>query len=326
MTKVLPVNKTSLLQAAKLLKADELVAFPTETVYGLGANALSDRAVEKIFAAKGRPQDNPLIVHVCSLEMFESVAHINKPAYALISTLMPSSLTLVLKKKPCISNIITAGLDTVAVRMPNNLAALDLIRCANVPLAAPSANTSTRPSPTTAQAVLADMDGKIQLILDGGKCEVGIESTVLDLTADCPTILRQGIVIQSTLENILQTKVLIAGNADSAVKSPGVKYKHYAPNCKVVLNVSGNTKEIKLQYMQIKDEFARVCIMCADEYINDCAFAHILPLGKDARQAAERLYENLLEAEKSFDCVLIVWTDKTEVGMSVLSRLLKASC
>lgn len=323
-TKLLSADAESLKIAAEILKKGGLVAFPTETVYGLGANALNGSAVEKIFQAKGRPQDNPLIVHVCNREMFETVAHINNFAHVLISRLMPSSLTLVLKKKQIVPDVVTAKLDTVAVRMPNNTHAIELIKCAGLPIAAPSANSSTRPSPTTAAAVLADMEGKIPLILDGGKCEVGIESTVLDLTTDTPTILRQGIVTKSELESVLGVKVLTAGETAGTVKSPGMKYRHYAPNCAVLLNTDGCVETVNGEFLRQKEAGKRVCIMCCDEQMRNHSNKETLSLGVNATQAAERLYGNLLLAERNYDCLIVVWTDKTEIGMSVLNRLSKA--
>ena len=204
-TKLLAANEESLAWGAELLRRGELVAFPTETVYGLGANALDSAAVREIFAAKGRPADNPLIVHIWDREQLAQVCHVPPLAEKLMDAFWPGPLTLLMPRRESIPLVVTASLPTVAVRMPSHPVAAALLKACNVPVAAPSANRSGKPSPTTAHHVLEDMDGRIPLILDGGDCEVGVESTVLDISGETPCILRPGGITKAMLETVLPT-------------------------------------------------------------------------------------------------------------------------
>lgn len=225
-------------KAVKLLLAGEIVAFPTETVYGLGANALDVNAINKIFAVKNRPNDNPLIVHVSSINQASLlVKEISPSAKILMDNFWPGPLTLVIKKSSIVSNSVTAGLDSVAIRMPSNKIALELIKKAKVPLAAPSANSSTKPSPTRAEHVFEDLNKKIPLIIDGGICDIGIESTVIDMTKKPFTILRPGNITKEQIEEVLCGKVIVHSINKNQVKAkaPGMKYKHYSPKAKVIL-------------------------------------------------------------------------------------------
>ena len=225
--------KTAIEQAGKILREGGVVAFPTETVYGLGANGLDAAAVSKIFQAKGRPSDNPLILHIADRDDLSTlVREIPDWLEPLLDRFWPGPLTVVLPRAVCVPDIVTAGLDSVAVRLPSSPVARALIRTAGVPVAAPSANLSGRPSPTTATAVMADMAGRIEMVLDGGACEVGLESTVLDCTAEVPTILRPGGVTQEMLQFFLG-QVQASGEERmeraEVPKAPGMKYRHYAP-------------------------------------------------------------------------------------------------
>lgn len=224
--------------AAELIKNGELVAFPTETVYGLGANALDSKAVRKIFYAKGRPKDNPLIIHIGKKEQLYEIAEIKdsqkKIVNRLISKFWPGPLTIILKKKKIIPNEVTAGLNTVAVRMPNNKIALNLIKYSGLPIAAPSANISGKPSATCFIHVLDDFNGKIAGIIKSKDCKIGLESTVIDLTTKKPILLRPGGITYESLKKIIPN-IQIAKNKAKKVKSPGMKYKHYAPDAKVIL-------------------------------------------------------------------------------------------
>lgn len=227
-------------RAGKILHDGGLVAFPTETVYGLGANALDPAAAKKIYEAKGRPADNPLIVHVADPQDAEAFAVTTPAYYALAQRFMPGPLTVILDKKPIIPDSVTGGLNTVAVRCPNHMAARRLIRAAGVPVAAPSANLSGSPSPTTAEHVLADLSGRIDMILDGGACAIGVESTVVRLTETGCTLLRPGEVLPrelaSVVENVLVAPAVLDPNAaGDHPQSPGMKYRHYAPNTKLIL-------------------------------------------------------------------------------------------
>jgi L-threonylcarbamoyladenylate synthase len=235
MVKILPISAASIEAAATALRQGELVAFPTETVYGLGADAIDDRAVARIFEAKGRPRFNPLIVHFPDRAAIDPFAVFGKTAEKLASRFWPGALTLVLPRRPgCrLSLLVSAGLDTVAVRVPAHGGAHRLLRAAGVPVAAPSANRSGRLSPTTAQHVAEDLGDRVALILDGGSCEIGLESTVLDVTGGTPAILRQGGGTQEEIETALGSAVSVAGTEDEAPRSPGMLASHYAPSLPV---------------------------------------------------------------------------------------------
>lgn len=228
-------NKRIYEQAGHILSQGGLVAFPTETVYGLGANALVPEASARIYAAKGRPSDNPLIVHIASMEALDDLCReIPKKAKILAEAFWPGPLTLIMKKQPKVPDTITGGLDTVAVRMPGHKTALEIIRASGIYVAAPSANISGRPSPTTAAHVAQDMLGRIDMIIDGGSVDIGIESTILDVTAEVPVILRPGFITRQMIEAVAGTVEIdgaIMDNAPAAAvpKAPGMKYKHYAP-------------------------------------------------------------------------------------------------
>ena len=234
--------------AAEIIKNGGLVAIPTETVYGLGANGLDEQAVAKIFEAKGRPQDNPLILHISGPEQIELFCHhIPQKAYDLAEAFWPGPLTIVLPAKECVPKRTTGGLSTVAVRCPDHAAAREIIRLAGVPIAAPSANISGKPSTTTAQHVLHDHDGKIDMIVDGGPCRVGVESTIVDLTEERPRLLRPGGIGPEELIAVLGDLVIDKAvtdevSKDEIVKAPGMKYRHYAPQEPVVI-VSGSREK-----------------------------------------------------------------------------------
>ncbi|MCI7808820.1 threonylcarbamoyl-AMP synthase [bacterium] len=234
--------------AAELIKRGELVAIPTETVYGLGANGLDEAAVAKIFEAKGRPQDNPLILHICGPEQIELFCHhIPQKAYDLARTYWPGPLTMVLPARDSVPRRTTAGLDTVAVRCPDNAVTREIIRLSGVPIAAPSANLSGKPSTTTAEHVLHDHDGRIAAVVDGGPCRVGVESTIVDLTEDRPRLLRPGGItpeqLVAVLGDLVVDKAVTAQiDKDAVVKAPGMKYRHYAPAEPVVI-VSGSREK-----------------------------------------------------------------------------------
>jgi L-threonylcarbamoyladenylate synthase len=245
-TEILPVDKWNpdegvLEYAAGILNDGGLVAFPTETVYGLGANALDGQAVSKIFSAKGRPADNPLIVHVFSKSQVLEVAEIDPKAEAFMDGFWPGPLTLVLPAKAAVPKAVTAGLDTVAVRMPNHPVALGLIERAGLPVAAPSANKSGRPSPTSAQAVYDDLSGKVPLILDAGGTELGMESTVVALEDDDLRVLRPGGCAPEALK-ALAAKIIFETETPSLKSSPGTRHRHYAPQVPLVLLDSGTSK------------------------------------------------------------------------------------
>lgn len=264
--------------AAQFIRRGEVVAFPTETVYGLGANVFDEAAIRKIFQAKGRPTDNPLIAHVASLAQIQTLTtHLPKNAAQLIAAFFPGPLTLVLPKHPDVPLLATAGLPTVGVRMPRHALALEFISACGVPLVAPSANLSGRPSPTTWPAVQADLAGRIACILQGGQTEVGLESTVADCTGEAPVILRAGAVTLEEMQAVVPSTRLAYRQDTAAPKSPGLKYRHYSPQGRVVLvtdvlaiDANSTTAFIGLHTPSQPDEFGRVKL-CADvtEYAHE---------------------------------------------------------
>ncbi|MBI1764609.1 MAG: threonylcarbamoyl-AMP synthase [Acidobacteria bacterium] len=263
--------------AAQFIRRGEVVAFPTETVYGLGANVFDEAAIRKIFQAKGRPTDNPLIAHVANLAQLQTLTtHLPANAAQLIAAFFPGPLTLVLPKHPDVSLLATAGLPTIGVRMPRHALALEFITACGVPLVAPSANLSGRPSPTTWQAVQADLDGRIACILQGEQAEVGLESTVVDCTGNAPVVLRAGALTLEQLQTVLPASRLASQHDVAVPKSPGLKYRHYSPQARVVLidNVAGLSASLAAAFIGLnapprRDEF-RCLKLCA----NVAEYAH----------------------------------------------------
>jgi L-threonylcarbamoyladenylate synthase len=313
------------------------VAFPTETVYGLGANALDPRAVEKIFRAKGRPGDNPLIVHVSKTQDVDKlVKELPPKARALMETFWPGPLTIVFKKSSVIPSEVTAGLNTVAIRMPNHPVALRLIDYSGLPIAAPSANRSGHISPTTARHVLEDMDGIIPLILDGGKCRVGLESTVLDMTSDIPVILRPGGVTLEMLEGILgevrvDLSVLKPVANGQKARSPGMKYVHYAPRAQVLI-VRGRLDSIVKKINELVKEYSasgmKVGVLATQETRESYHKGEVLVLGERTRPAvmASNLFSVLREFDaKGVDIVLAEWVDTSNEGLAIMNRMIRAA-
>lgn len=329
------VDKTSsypqILQAAALLRANEVVAFPTETVYGLGANAASTAAVKKIFQAKGRPSDNPLIVHIADHNQLEEIAaDIPRVAYTLIEQFWPGPLTLILKKK---GNVIcdeaTAGLSTIAVRMPAHPVALALIQESSLPIAAPSANLSGRPSPTSAMHVLADLNGKIAGVVDGGETGIGVESTVLDCTTEIPTILRPGGVTKEQLEQVIGRVNVDAALLDEkqVPKSPGMKYAHYAPKSPLII-VDGGPFFLQQLVDKQRALGKQVGILTTEERRHVYKADVVLACGERANLStvANRLYDTL----RAFDDtdVEIIYSESFPadgIGAAIMNRLKKAA-
>lgn len=318
-------------QAANKLKENEVVAFPTETVYGLGANAFSDEAVHKIFEAKGRPSDNPLIVHIASKEqLYDFVDEIPEYALLLIKEFWPGPLTLVLRKKgEELSDLVTAGLDTVGVRMPDHPIALALLKEANVPVAAPSANRSGKPSPTQASHVYDDLQGRISGIIDGGSTGVGVESTVIDCTTTIPTILRPGGVTKEQMEAVVgEVRVDQALVEEGhAPKSPGMKYTHYAPNAPVIV-VDGSHGFLQQLIDQYEKEGKKVGVLTTTEAKNDFRASKVLACGSRAnlQTVAAQLYDVLRQFDQEdVDLILSESFPQVDVGVAVMNRLLKAA-
>jgi L-threonylcarbamoyladenylate synthase len=318
-------QKERIEQAAKILRDGGLVAFPTETVYGLGADAMNEFAVRRIFEAKGRPLDNPCIVHIESRNMLDRVSvSIGDKAEQLIERFWPGPLTLVLKRKPEVAPAVSAGLPTVAVRMPKNEIALVLIRAAGTPIAAPSANSSGRPSPTTASHVLEDLGGRIELILDGGPTNIGIESTVLDLTVDPPTILRPGWITREMLSEVIGS-VQLSSSAEELRRSPGTRHRHYSPQARVILIEDESPEALEQICRQHLQEGKTGFIGHTAIRIDDPNFRAVI-LNPTAEMYAHSIYAALREMDQPDTGAIIVEgiSDEGE-GAAVMDRLRRAA-
>ncbi len=340
MTKILRISrrnqeKSEIEAAAEILRNGGLVAFPTETVYGLGADALNPRAVKKIFEAKGRPSDNPLIVHIGNKkEIYKLAREIPEETERLMEKFWPGPLTLVLKKSKAVPKVTTGGLDTVAIRMPKHRIALSLIKKSKVPIAAPSANLFSRPSPTLAEHVIEDLHGKIEAIIDGGKTKIGVESTVLDLTTDPPTLLRPGGITLEELEEFLgEVKVhpALKGKKIKKMdfKSPGMKYKHYAPNANVIV-VEGDCRNVKKKVQQLADKYRKeakkVAVMTTDK--NHSYKADLIKfVGREFNAIAKNLFKTYREFdEEKANIIIVEGVENKGLGFAIMNRLKKASC
>ena len=312
-------------QAAAIIRNGGLVAFPTETVYGLGADALNEQAVRRIFEAKGRPADNPLIAHVSDREMLDRIAaHINDRAEALIERYWPGPLTLVLKRRPEVAPLVSAGLPTVAVRMPDHAIALALIRAARTPIAAPSANRSGRPSPTEAAHVAADLEGRVEMILDGGATSIGIESTVLDMTGDVPMILRPGWVTEAQVAAATGA-VTRAAPPEALQRSPGTRYRHYSPRARVVLVEHGARASLEVVCKEHLKTAAVGFIGHTPLAIDDARF-YAMSLRAEPADYAGRIYSAFREMDERGATVVVVEgiLDVGE-GAAVMDRLRRAA-
>jgi L-threonylcarbamoyladenylate synthase len=312
-------------RAAAIIRSGGLVAFPTETVYGLGADATNDTAVRAIFIAKSRPPDNPLIVHVADRQMLSGVAiDISDKAGKLIDQFWPGPLTLVLRRASALAPSVSVGLDTVAVRMPDSPVALALIRAAATPIAAPSANTSGRPSPTSAQHVLYDLDGHVDLILDGGPTTIGIESTVIDMTADPPVILRPGWVTADAISGLIG-QVRTAASSAELSRSPGTRHKHYSPRARVVLIQRGSLELIRHKCMEHLNKGRVGYLGHTPTGINHPQFSEMI-IGPAARDYAVSIYASLRFLDQSDpDVIIVQGIDPAGEGEAVMDRLKRAA-
>lgn len=336
-TLLLPSNQESIQLASELLHEGQLVAFPTETVYGLGADATNAEAVLSIFKAKGRPADNPLIVHIYDIAQMDRLCAVPDEAIPLMEAFWPGPLTMLFNKYPLIPDEVTAGLSTVAVRMPSHPVAAALLRACSLPVAAPSANSSGKPSPTLASHVMEDMRGKIPLILDGGPCEVGVESTVLDLCHGTPTILRPGGITREMLESVLHAPVALAGSilrplkADEKALSPGMRYKHYAPKATVTLVEGTDEKVISRLRSLWKQETSsgkKACVLCFSEHmelLQDCS-PHDIGSRDRMEDIAHRLFQTLRQLdEEGMESVFSEVVPPEGIGLAVMNRLGRAA-
>lgn len=319
-------------KAGKILLSGGLVAFPTETVYGLGADALSEEAAKKIYAAKGRPSDNPLIVHIADMEHLDKIVKtLPEAAKKLADAFWPGPLTMIFDKSGCVPYGTTGGLDTVAVRMPSDEIARELIRQGGGYIAAPSANTSGRPSPTTAQHVYEDMNGRIPLILDGGAVKIGLESTIVDLTADLPTILRPGYIslemVKAVLGEAEVDKGLIASDSGVKPKAPGMKYRHYAPKADLKI-IEGPMDKVVAYINERADGSRKVGIICTEETKERYPHGDVKCIGsrKNELSIANHLFEVLRAFDE--DGVEAIYSESFEapgLGQAIMNRLLKAA-
>ena len=325
-------------RAGEILKKGGLVAFPTETVYGLGGDALNPEASARIYAAKGRPSDNPLIVHIADMEALKVLAsEVPEKARLLADRFWPGPLTMIMPKSDAVPYATTGGLDTVAIRMPSHPTAYELIRSSGVYIAAPSANTSGRPSPTTAQHVYEDLNGRIDMIIDSGKVDIGLESTIVDLTGEIPTILRPGYITKEMLEEavgpVTIDKAILADHEDPNLrpKAPGMKYKHYAPDADLKI-VEGDEAKV-VEYIndnvnRLISQGYKVAVMTTEEGKHNYNKGIIVSMGHkdDELSAARHLYAVLREFDnENVDYVFSESFETDNVGRAVMNRLIKAA-
>ena len=326
-TQILPLTDESIKLADKLLKDGNLVGIPTETVYGLGAIGTDSEAVKKIFIAKGRPSDNPLIAHVHKDFNLNKIVNVTREyALKLKDAYTPGPLTMVFESKGVVCSEAVCGGETLAVRIPSHEGCQRLLREVDAPIVAPSANISKHTSPVTAKHVFDDLDGKIPLILDGGKCSGGIESTVVDVTGEVPRILRAGLITKEMIEAVCGSCEIAKHAEGDRVKSPGVKYSHYRPKCQTMLFEPDEIDKVKEAYRQAEADGKRVFIMCADQMQEAFSGYNLLLLGSDGNQIASNLYDKLLEGEKKADLIIAISFGREDgVYLGIMNRL-KKSC
>ena len=329
-------EEQNLRRAGKVLQAGGLVAFPTETVYGLGGDALNKESSRKIYEAKGRPSDNPLIVHIADMDALPAIVkEVTPEAIKIAKAFWPGPLTMILPKSDKVPFETTGGLDTVAVRMPSHPVARKLIEYGGGYVAAPSANTSGKPSPTVAKYVIEDMDGRVDMILDGGEVGIGLESTIIDLTVNPPQILRPGYVTQAMLEEVLGQvdvdKTILSNESGLAPKAPGMKYRHYAPAGELTI-VDGETDRV-IEYINqqtklFKKQGCKVGVIGALETMDDYQADVVKNIG--SRQDEEAIAKNLYRILREFDDekVEVIFSESfsgTGMGQAIMNRLLKAA-
>ncbi|AJD25713.1 L-threonylcarbamoyladenylate synthase [Clostridium botulinum] len=324
-------------KAGDILRQGGLVVFPTETVYGLGANALDKNAVKKIFKAKGRPQDNPLIVHISKMKDIEKlVQKIPSVAEKLMDKFWPGPLTIILKKKDIIPNETSAGLDSIGIRMPSNKIAMKLISMAGVPIAAPSANLSGKPSPTDVETCIEDLDGKVNIILGGDNSEVGVESTVIDCTINPPCILRPGGITLEMLKEVdsniyIDPAIMKKPDKDLKPKAPGMKYRHYAPKAPLKIikgDLNKTIEKINEMVQNYIDAQKKVGIIATDETIDNYKKGDVVSIGsrKDLNTIAHNLFYVLRSFdEKNVDLILSEAFEEKDMGVAIMNRLKKSA-
>lgn len=326
---------SKLARAGEIIRNGGLVAFPTETVYGLGANGLDSEAVPKIYAAKGRPSDNPLILHISNItELNPLVTDVPELAIRLAEEFWPGPLTMIFKKSDIVPLVTTGNLDTVAIRMPSNKIARRLIEEAGVPVAAPSANTSGRPSPTKAEHVLEDLSGRIDMIIDGGEVDIGLESTIVDVTGKSPVILRPGFITKEMIKELIgrvdvdNAVTTLHPDKNLRPKAPGMKYKHYAPKGDMTI-YKGNTENVVSAInKRIKEEGRGVAVLATDETKNRYHSDFVLSVG--SRNNPDEIAHNLFNILREFDkmeakVILSEGFDDSNLGFAIMNRLHKSA-
>lgn len=323
-------------EAGKVIRNGGTVAFPTETVYGLGANALDDEAVKKIFIAKGRPQDNPLIIHVSTKEISELVKDVPEVAQKIIDKFWPGPLTVILEKKDIIPNVTSANLNTIGIRMPNSEIALKLIELAERPIAAPSANISGRPSPTEVERCVEDLNGRVDYIIGGESSDIGVESTIVDCTVNPPLVLRPGGITLEMLKEInpeieLDKALKSKPNDDFKPKAPGMKYKHYAPNAHLKIIKGKNEKTIEIINEIVENYIEKgndIAILTTNENLNKFNNGKVISLGSenDLKEIAKNLFEALRKCDDlGVQYILCQGFEENGVGLAIMNRLNKAA-
>lgn len=328
------INTEALDEAAAVIRQGGTVIFPTETVYGLGANALDEKSVSRIFEAKGRPSDNPLIVHISNYDMLLYCIGepLSEKAQKLMAFFWPGPLTIIFKKSKTIPNEVTAGLDTVAIRMPDDSIALSLIQKSGVPIAAPSANISGKPSPTAPEHVITDMDSRVDVILCTKSTRVGLESTVIDISGEIPIVLRPGGVTLEELRKVLGEVEVDKGLEPGSVpKSPGMKYTHYAPKAPMTI-VRGNEAKVRNKILELagkyRDKGSKVGILTVDENKENYTGYDVISIGsrEDSAQAAHNLFDALREFDKLMvDIIYAEAISEEYLGLAVMNRMKKAA-
>lgn len=316
--------------AAESIKQGKLVLFPTETVYGIGANALDEKAVKDIFIAKGRAQDNPLIVHISNIEMLDKlVQNVGEVEQKLMKTFWPGPFTIVLEKKPIIPDVITGGLNTVAIRMPSNEIARKLIEYSNLPIAAPSANVSGKPSGTLVDDIIEELDGKMDYIIDSGKVDIGVESTVVRVVDGIVHILRPGKITPEDIQALgievyIEKQILGEYKKDEKVMSPGIKYKHYAPNTNCLLVYSKNEDKL-VQTINENIEGKRAVVICKTRNIEKYNSEYKLDMGQTLEEITNNIFTLLRKADKyNAEIIAIEGVEKDGLGLAIMNRLLRA--
>lgn len=318
-------------EAAVEIKEGKIVLFPTETVYGIGANALDQKAVNKIFEAKGRASDNPLIVHICNLDMLNDlVQEVGKIEQKLISNFWPGPLTVIFNGKECIPNNVTAGLDTVGIRMPNNSVARKLIEFANLPIAAPSANISGKPSGTKIEDIIDELDGKVDYILDAGMVDIGVESTVVRVIDNEVHILRPGKItvedIQALgIDVVIEKQIMEECKAEEKVMSPGMKYRHYAPNTKCLLVYSDDENKLVERINQEMELEKNVLVLGKTSNLDKYKTDSKLDMGDSLEDISKNIFTLLRKVDKyNVDLVIIEGVKREGLGLAIMNRLIRA--